>query len=224
VRKFTPMNEKIDNAIVQYGVRWNPRPAQVPKYALLCAVLSGISIVLSWLAVLAVPGGFLGVGAFYFASIFYALSTYWFGGWGLIASFIGALIGSGVLTGMPIIIALPFAVADIWEPLLPFLLLRLVGPKIGIDPLGANLLSKDKPLNFVLFVIFGAAIPPFISGLWGSWILVRAGFVPPTAFWVSVLSWWFGAAILLTIFVPAFGKALGRFVRRSNLACVGIWS
>ena len=80
------MPEKTDNLYEQYGLRWNPRPMQVPRNAVLCAVLSGISIVLSWLAVLTVPGGFLGVGAFYFASIFYALTTYWFGGWGLISS------------------------------------------------------------------------------------------------------------------------------------------
>lgn len=212
------MNQQSDNP---YGIQWNPRPSQVAKYALLCAVLSGISIVLSWLAVLTVPGGFLGIGALYFASIFYALSTYWFGGWGLVASFIGAVIGSGILTGMPITVALPFAVADVWEPLLPFLVLRLIGPKIGIDPLGSNL---NRPLNFLLFVVFGAAIPPFVSGLWGTWILVRAGFVPQAAFWTAVLSWWFGAFVLLTIFVPALGKALGGFLRRTNLACNGIWS
>lgn len=85
----------------RYGLRLNPRPELRLRYAMICAVLSGISIVVSWLAVLAIPGGFLGVGALYFASVFYAVITYWFGGWGVIASFIGALVGSGLLAGMP---------------------------------------------------------------------------------------------------------------------------
>jgi integral membrane sensor domain MASE1 len=175
------------------------------------------------MAVLAIPGGFLGVGAFYFASILYAVCTYWFGGWGLIASFIGAFVGSGLLTGMPVVFALPFAIADIWEPLIPFLFLRLIGPRIGLDPLGSNILSKPW-YKFALFILFGAIIPPFISGLWGTWILNLAGFIPAGAFWVAVLNWWLGAFILLIIFVPQICKGLSGFLRGSGLACKGIWS
>lgn len=206
----------------RYGLRWNPRPELIFRNVVLCAVLSAISIVTSWLAVLLVPGGFLGVGALYFASIVYAVITYWFGGWGLIASFIGAFVGSGVMTGMPVVFALPFAVADIWEPLLPFLFLRLVGPRIGMDPLGANIIGRPK--NMVIFILVGAIVPPFVSGLWGTWILLVAGFVPPDAFWVSVGSWWLGATILLALFVPPICRALGGFLKRRRIACEGIWS
>ena len=73
----------------KFGLRLNPRPRLISRYAALCAILSALSIVVSWLAVLTVPGGFLGVGALYFASVFYAVATYWFGGWGIIASFVG---------------------------------------------------------------------------------------------------------------------------------------
>ncbi len=206
----------------KYGLRWNPRPEFVGRYAVICMVLSAASIVLSWLAVLAIPGGFLGVGALYFASIFYAICTYWFGGWGLIASFIGAFVGSGLLTGMPLLFALPFAVADIWEPLIPFLFLRLIGPHLGIDPLGDNLLSK--PAYMAWFIPICAVLPPFLSGLWGTWILMLAGFVPQEAFWVALVSWWVGAAILLALFVPPICKSLAGFLDRTGLACQGIWS
>ena len=181
-----------------------------------------MSIVLSWLAVLAIPGGFLGIGAFYFASIFYAVTTYWFGGWGIIASFIGAVVGSGLLSGMPVVFAVPFGVADIIEPLLPFLLLRTVGKRLGFHPLGIDLVSR--PRNAVLFVIFGAIAPPFISGLWGSWILHVAGFVPSGAFWGAVASWWLGAAVLLAVLVPPICRAMAPSLARSRIACLGIWS
>lgn len=206
----------------RYGLRWNPRPEMVARNAILCAVLSGVSIILSWLAVLTIPGGFLGVGAMYFASVFYAIITYWFGGWGLIASFIGAVVGSGLLQGMPIIFALPFAVADIIEPLIPFLILRTAGPRLGLHPLGSNFLSRTR--NALLFLSFGALLPPFISGLWGSWILYIAGFVPQKAFWVAVGSWWLGAAVLLGVLVPPICRAMGPTLHRSGIACVGIWS
>jgi integral membrane sensor domain MASE1 len=205
-----------------YSLRWNPRPNLVGWYAVLCSVLSGLSIVISWLAVLTIPGGFIGIGALYFASVFYAVITYWFGGWGLIASFIGAFIGSGVLTGMPVVFALPFAIADIIEPLVPFLLLRGLGVRIGLNPLGANLASR--PRNMLLFIVFGAALPPFLSGLWGVSILRLARIVPNDAFLVALGSWWLGATILLALFVPPICRGLGGWLDRSGRACLGIWS
>lgn len=215
-------NEQVVSIEMEYGLSWNPRPALIPRYAILCATLSGVSIVLSWLAVLMIPGGFLGVGAFYFASVFYAVVTYWFGGWGLIASFIGAVVGSGILTGMPVVFALPFGLADIVEPLLPFVLLRTVGRRMGLEPLAANLLSSTK--NITLFIIFGALLPPFLSGIWGVWILNLAGFVPDEVFWIAVGSWWLGAAVLLGLFVPPICRALSPTLQKTGLACKGIWS
>jgi hypothetical protein len=207
---------------VQYGLAWNPRPHLIQRYAVLCAVFSGISIVISWLAVLIIPGGFVGVGALYFASVFYAVITYWFGGWGMLASLIGAIVGSGVLTGMPIFLAIPYGFADVVEPLLPFLLLRILARHSQVDALGGNLLAR--PWTACLFVIFGAMLPPFLSGLWGTWFLILAGFVPAGAFWAALLSWWLGAAILLAVLVPPICKILSPTLRRTGMACVGIWS
>jgi len=206
-----------------YGFTLNPRPYLITRYATLCAVLSAVSIVISFLAVITLPSHFLGVGTFYFASIFYAIITYWFGGWGLIASFIGAVVGSGLLAGMAPSFAFPFAISDIWEPLTPFLFLRLV-PKLGIriDPLGGNILANIS--YALLFLVFGAALPPLISGIWGTWILSRKGIVPSDSFWVAVFSWWFGAALLLALFVPAICKALAGYMRRLDLACHGFFS
>jgi len=205
-----------------YGLSFNPRPHMVARYTVLCAVLTAVSSLVSWLAVISIPGGFLGVGALYFASIFYAVTTYWFAGWGLVASFFGAFVGSGLLSGMPVVFAIPFAVADIWEPLIPFLFLRVVGPRLGLDPLGRNILVSTR--NTILFSLVCAALPPFVSGLWGTWILATAGFVPPDAFWIALLSWWLGAAVLLAVFVPPICRGLSNFIEDRGLACHGIWS
>ena len=210
------------NAGARLTLRWNPNPGQVTRYLILCAILSGASIAVSYLAVLTIPGGFLGIGALYFASVFYALATYWFGGWGLIASFVGAFIGAGVLTGMPAVFALPFAVADIWEPVIPFVLLRTIGHYFNLDALAQNAYSSVKSAAF--FVIFGALLPPLLSGLWGVWILNIAGFVPDDAFQLAVFSWWAGAALLLALFVPAISRLLSPFLNKTGWLCRGIWS
>jgi hypothetical protein len=217
------MRQEKKSAHFTYGFRLNPRPSLARRFAILCAILSAISIVLSWLAVITIPGGFMGIGAFYFASIFYAIITYWFGGWGLLASFIGAFIGSGLLAGVPPKFAVPFAVANIWEPLIPFLFLRLA-PRLGlkIDPLGGNILTKFSYL--LLFLIFGAILPPLISGIWGTWILQKASIVPVDEFQSAVYKWWFGAFLLLAIFVPTICKALAGYIRRLDLACHGFFS
>lgn len=208
---------------VKYGFRLNPRPSYLHRYAVLCCILSVISILISWFSVKALPSGFLGIGSFYFASIFYALITFWFGGWGLIASFIGALIGSGLLAGVPPAYSVPFALADIWEPLIPFVILRLA-PRFGmqIDPLGGNIVSKASYLIF--YIIFGAIIPPIVSGVWATWILTEAGVVASNQFEISVFKWWLGAALLLAFFVPAICKSLAGHIGRADLACHGFFS
>lgn len=208
---------------ITYGLRLNPRPSLIYRYLVLCVVLSALSVVLSWLAVITVPGGFLGVGAFYFASVFYALITYWFGAWGLIASFVGAFVGAGLLSHIPLSFAVPFALADIWEPLIPFMILRLL-PRLGanLDPLGANILKRFS--HILIFMVCCAALPPFVSGIWGTWILLKAGIVPPEAYWVAVFSWWFGAAILLAVLVPTITKGLAVYIRTADVACHGWFS
>jgi len=181
-------------------------------------VLSLVSIVLSYWGVTNLTPKFKGVGALYPASVFYALFTYWFGGWGLIASFIGAFIGAGVLPGVQWETALLVAVADIWEPLVPFLLIRFFGPRLGISPLGDNILGSVS--NTVIFIVFGAILPPLVSGIWGAWFLVRAR----GEFWVAVRTWWIGASILLAIFVPPVCRLMAGILRKKDLACHGIWS
>jgi integral membrane sensor domain MASE1 len=180
-------------------------------------VSSAISIALSYFGVVIIPFKVPGVSAVYPASVFYALCTYWFGGWGLIASYIGAFIGAGILVGVHWDTALLVGVADIWEPLIPFLLLRSVGSSVGIDPLGANIMGSVS--RTALFIVFGALLPPFVSGLWGSWFLAERG-----QFWQALYAWWIGGSILLAVFVPPLCRVMVGTLRKKDLACHGIWS
>jgi len=183
-----------------------------------CVALSGLSIGFSYLGPKTIPFKVPGVSAVYPASIVYALCTYWFGGWGLLASYLGAFVGAGILVGVHWDTALLAAMADIWEPLIPFLLLRSFGPRLGIDPLGENIMGSLS--KTALFILFGAVLPPFVSGLWGTWFLIG----PRQDFWQTLYAWWIGAAILLAVFVPPLCRLLAGFVRKKDLACHGVWS
>ena len=204
-----------------YGFALNPRPGRVRFYVTLCAALSAVSTTISYLAAISIPSKFAGVSAFYFAFVFYTVATVLFGGWGLIASYVGAVIGS-VLQGTPIRVAAPFAVADVLEPLIPFVLLRAFGTRLRIDPLASNLL--DRPRNIVLFLLFGAMLPPFVSGLYGAWILRIANVVPAREYWGAVLIWWLGAAALLALFVPVICGKVSSRVAKAGFACRGLFS
>jgi integral membrane sensor domain MASE1 len=184
----------------------------------LCAVSCAISIALSYLGVIVIQFKVPGVSAVYPASVFYALCTYWFGGWGLVASYVGAFIGAGILLGVQWDTALLVAVADIWEPLIPFLLLRSFGPRLGISPLGDNIMGSLS--RTALFIVFGAVLPPFVSGLWGTGLLVKER----GEFWQALYTWWIGASILLAVFVPPLCRLMAGILRKKDLACHGIWS
>jgi len=204
-----------------YGLAWNPRPALLWRYVGLAVALAVASVFISYSAVLTLPvrGP---VSALYFASAFYALATYWFGGWGLVSAFVGSLIGAGVMCGLPVGIAAPLSIANVLEPLVPFLLLRTIGGTIGLNPLATNILST--PGRSLFFFVAGAVVPPIVSGLWGVTTLRVAGLVPDDQFWQALVSWWIGACILLTIAVPLVGTLAGPALDRTGVCCRGIWS
>ena len=71
----------------------------------------------------------------------------WFSGWGLVIGAIGGIIGSGILTGMPVALAIPFGLLVEWGTEIPLLIVyRLVAPRIGLSPVGRDIF---KPKSFL---------------------------------------------------------------------------
>lgn len=213
------MNIKLEP---QYKLTWNPNPPiTITQYAVY-AIAIGVSIIVSWLGVFAVPIGFAGVSALYIASAFYGAFTLWFGGWGLLASYVGCLIGAGWLSGLPVLFSFPWAICDILEPLIPFLIFRSWGPKIGFDPLGRNIYKSFK--NWAFFFFCGALIPTMASGLFGTALLVWGGIVPPAAFIPSWVAWFVGGTVVITIVGSILLTTLSPVIERYGLTVRGIWS
>lgn len=206
----------------QYTLAWNPNPPLTMTQYAVYAIAIGVSIIVSWLGVFAVPIGFAGVSALYVASAFYNVMTLWFGGWGILASYIGCLVGAGWLSGLPVLFSIPWSIADILEPLGPFIIIRLVGPRIGFDPLGRNVLKSFK--NYLFYFFFGALIPTIISGLFGTALLVLGGIVPPNAFYPTWVAWFVGGTIVIAIIGPILLTTLSPVIERFGLTTRGIWS
>jgi hypothetical protein len=97
-----------------YGLKWNPNPPVTVPQVVAYALATGVYTVLAWLSILALP--FIqvpGVGGLFVAVGFGVPFAMWFGGWGMLMGFIGTSVGTGILTGMPVPIAVAFGVGDI---------------------------------------------------------------------------------------------------------------
>ncbi|MEM0151172.1 MAG: hypothetical protein QXT18_05195, partial [Thermoplasmata archaeon] len=110
---------------------------------------------------------------------------------------------------------------DFVPALLVLLLYRGYLNRIGIDPLGRDILSNKKALFWFIFWVMG--ITNIFGGLWGVWVLVWLGFVPPNAYWLGASLWIIGDAIVLII-APFLSRALTPIVERYGLVAKGLIS
>ncbi len=122
-------------------------PRSTYTYVLVMLIVSVINIALARFAVVAWSVG-PGVATMYFAVAFMIVFALWFGGWGVIAAYIGCYVGAGVLGGTPLVVALYWSLADVWQVLIPLVAFRTL--KVGID------LWTRKDLS--TFLVFGVIL------------------------------------------------------------------
>ncbi|MEM3482354.1 MAG: hypothetical protein QW246_05005 [Thermoplasmata archaeon] len=204
----------------EYTLKWTSGEITTTQYTLY-AIQIAVVILLSWLGVVLTPVVGPGIGFLYWAYPFFIVFTWWWGLWGVISAFIGCFIGAGLLTGLPLIPSLAFSVGDFVPALLVLLLYRGYLNRIGIDPLGRDILSNKKALFWFIFWVMG--ITNIFGGLWGVWVLVWLGFVPPNAYWLGASLWIIGDAIVLII-APFLSRALTPIVERYGLVAKGLIS
>ncbi len=205
----------------QYTLKWRGGGKNTTTQYALYAIQIAVVILLSWLGVIATPVVGPGIGFLYWAYPFFIVFTLWWGLWGVLAAFIGCFIGAGLLTGLPVIPSLAFSIGDLVPALLTLILYRGYLNKIGIDPLGRDILTNPKAA--IWFVIWVMVITNIIGGMWGVWVLVQLGFVPSNAYWLGAALWITGDAIVLII-APFLSKALTPIVERYGLVTKGLIS
>jgi len=207
--------------MVDVSLKWRGGGKNTTTQYALYAIQIAVVILLSWLGVIATPVVGPGIGLLYWAYPFFIVFTWWWGLWGVIAAFLGCFIGAGLLVGLPVIPSLAFSVGDLVPALLTLIFYRGFLKKIGVDPLGRDILTNKKAAFW--FVVWVMGITNIIGGLWGVWMLVVLGIVPPSAYWFGSALWIIGDAIVLII-APFLSKALTPIVERFGLITKGLIS
>jgi hypothetical protein len=202
-----------------YSLAWNPNPPITVGQLAAVAVAAGVYVILSWVGVIALPTGFFSVSALFVAIGFGIPFTLWFGGWGFVIGFLGGFIGSGLLTGTPILVAIPFGFVDFLQFGIPLLAYRLLAPRFGVDQLGRDVYTLK---GFLFFVLTSVIPNNGLGALLGVAILTAGGLIPQDAFLPSVGAWWLGNMIISIIIAPILLRGLSSVVERMGLTVRGV--
>ncbi len=197
---------------INYSLRFTGWPGV--SQLVVVAVATAVYTVLSWLTLIAFPSPFFGVGSLFLAIGFGIPFALWFGGWAFVIGYIGNFVGAGLMTGTPLLVALPFGVADIIQLGLPMLLYRLLAKRFGVSPIGKDVFTLR---GFVFFLLCAVLPNNIIGGLYGNYILVAGGLNKPELLLPGWFSW-SASNIVVTIVIGATLLAtLGPVVERFGL-------
>jgi hypothetical protein len=204
----------VASTVINYTLRFTGAPSLAQLVAV--AVASAVYIVLSWLAIIALPSGFPVVSAIFLAIGFGIPFAIWFGGWAFVIAFLGNFIGAGLLSNppLPANIALWFGTTDLIQLGLPMLLYRLLARRFGISPIGKDVFTVR---GFIFFIICAVLPNNIIGGLYGNFVLVQTGILPGNAFFSAWFVWSLSNVVITLIIGSVLLKFLGPVVERFGL-------
>jgi len=137
----------------------------------------------------------------------------WFGGWGVIAAYVGCLIG-GVIKGVPLVFALPWVINDIFMTGIPLIAFRYLKADV-------ELVTKR---DWVIFIVFGMVVNSLVACSWGTVIPVYFGLWPALAVPVIWVQYLVMSLILIGVIAPIILKTLTRYARRTGAITEGIFT
>jgi hypothetical protein len=123
-----------------------------------------INTILARFGVIARPIG-LGCSGLYFSVAFMIVFALWFGGWGVLAAYIGCYLGAGWLGGMPHGVNLYWSLADVWQVIIPLAAFRILRADVGLRT------KRD----FSVFIGFGRLLNNLAGAAWGASTLALGG-------------------------------------------------
>jgi hypothetical protein len=202
------------STLIDYTLRFTGAPSIGQLVAV--AVSSAVYIVLSWLAVVALPSGVPVVSSVFLAIGFGIPFAIWFGGWAFVIAYLGNFIGAGLLAvpPLPLPIALWFGTVDLIQLGLPMLLYRTLAKRFGVNPIGKDVYT---PRGFIFFLLCAVLPGNIIGGLYGNFILVTTGIVPVNAFGLGWFAWSVSNVIITLIIGSLLLRFLGPVVERFGL-------
>ncbi len=197
---------------INYTLRFTGAPGLGQLVAV--AVATAVYTVLSWLTLIGFPSPFFGVSSVFIAIGFGIPFAIWFGGWAFVIAYIGNFVGAGLLTGTPLLVALPFGAADLIQLGLPMLLYRLLARRFGVSPIGKDVYT---PRGFLFFLLCAVLPNNIIGGLYGNFILVAGGLNKPELLIPGWFSWSLSNIIVTIVIGSALLSTLGPVVERFGL-------
>jgi hypothetical protein len=202
-----------------YSLQWNPNPPLGVARLVTFAVAAGLYTVIAWLGVIGLPMGFMGVSALFIGMGFLIPFVLWFSGWGIVIGVIGAIVGAGILAGMPIAQSVPFGLVEAVVQIPMLVVYRLVGPRIGVSPIGKDVFTVK---GFLFFLVWPVIIVQLWSAVSGNLTLYAMGFIPTDALPISITGWWIGNMVVVVVIGTILCGVLTPVVERLGLTVRGI--
>ncbi|GCE16161.1 hypothetical protein [Tengunoibacter tsumagoiensis] len=197
---------------INYTLRFTGWP-NLPQLVVIAAA-TAVYTVLSYFSVGTLPSVASYVGTVFIAIGFGIPFAIWFGGWAFVIAYIGNFVGAGLLTGMPIAVAIPFGATDFIQLCIPMILYRVFAPRFGVSSIGKDVFT----LRGFLFFLVCAVIPTnIIGGLYGNSILLAFGFTAPNVYLVAWLVWSLSNIVIVLVISSILLATLGPIVERFGL-------
>ena len=197
---------------IDYTLRFTGWPTITQIVAV--AVATAVYTVLSWLAIISLPSTYAGVSTVFLAIGFGIAFALWFGGWAFVIGYIGNFVGAGLMTGLPILVAIPFGAADLIQLGVPMLLYRLFARRFGLSPIGKDVFTVR---GFIFFLVCAVLPNNIIGGLYGNFILVQLAGAPPNLFLLNWFTWVISNVIVTIVIGSILLSTLGPIVERFGL-------
>jgi hypothetical protein len=197
---------------IDYTLRFTGWPSTSQIVAV--AVAAAVYTVLSWLAIISLPSTYAGVSTVFLAIGFGIAFALWFGGWAFVIAYIGNFVGAGLMTGLPILAAIPFGAADLIQLGVPMVLYRLFARRFGVSPIGKDVFTVR---GFIFFLVCAVLPNNIIGGLYGNFILVQLAGAPPNLFLVNWFTWVLSNVIVTIVIGSVLLSTLGPIVERYGL-------
>ena len=213
---------------LKYTLAWNPRKSTISDMALYISQIA-FQTVLAYLRVFLLgPLSYSGISLFSFVYPFMLVFTMWWGFWGALGSYVGTVIGSGLLAGLGLVPALLDGFADLIPALLVFIVYRGIMAKYGYDPLWRDLVFKvvdgvkaKRASAWMWFILFNGVAFNLVATEIAMSVFFGFGLIPPAAYWF----WWVGfflSDIIPTVLIaPILISGLSSILTRQNLITLG---
>jgi hypothetical protein len=153
-----------------------------------------------------------GMPGLYLAVAFMIPFALWFRGWGVLAAYLGCMIGSTIAPFLGLIDNAVFSVADLLQALIPAVVFAFT----SADP------ALRSPRDWAYFLAFAVLVATLAGAVWGAYTLAFFGIVSWGSAYLTGVSWFLSDMIviifittpLLYLATPAL-RARGLLAERS---------